>query len=259
MAADPAELRSHRVTRLTILDFGAFEVRPDASGPILRRIGIPGFLLETDRGACILFDTGMDPAYASDPLGCEARDGLSSFGSLVDFSAGQTAAGQLAVLGLTPPDITHVILSHGHIDHVGSLTLFPHRPIILTRIERAEPRPIYFGQVRPLDWPDANYHRIQRETVLCHGLLLIPTPGHVPGHLSALITIDGQSVILAADAINRASEPGEGFHDAMDPATAATSAARLLELQRLHDATMIYGHDPDQWPTLPKAPRPLLA
>jgi N-acyl homoserine lactone hydrolase len=80
---------------------------------------------------------------------------------------------------------------------------------------------------------------------------LIPTPGHTPGHLSAILDLptSGQ-VILAADAINRASEPDEGFADAADPAAAQTSAARLLGLPGL----LIYGHDPGQWPTLRKAP-----
>ena len=39
--------------------------------------------------------------------------------------------------GPKPADITHVILSHGHIDHVGSLPLFAHAEIILTATERA--------------------------------------------------------------------------------------------------------------------------
>ena len=74
--------------------------------------------------------------------------------------------------------------------------------------------------------------------------------------MSVLLTLP-RPVILAADAINRASEPDEGFADAMDPATAARSAARLWELQAEHGATLIYGHEPSQWPTLPKAPHPL--
>ena len=243
-------LTSHRITRLYILDFGSFDV-----GPGKRTIGIPGFLLETDKGARILVDTGFDPAYATDYAATDARDQLSGFGRLIKFSHRQTATGQLALLGLAPADITHLILTHGHIDHVGSLPLF-HCPIILTAAERSVPRPVYWGTVRPIAWPDAPYTLITSESDLCHGLRVLPTPGHTLGHLSLLITLPSGAVILAADAINRQSEPAEGFPDADDPATAALSAARLFALQSEHRADLIYGHDPAQWAQLPKAPVP---
>ena len=90
---------------------------------------------------------------------------------------------------------------------------------------------------------------------MCQGLTLIPTPGHTAGHLSAIARLpDKRAAILAADAINRASEPAEGFSDADDPATAKSSADRLLSLAP-PDALLIYGHEPSQWPTLPKAPQ----
>ena len=234
------------IARLTVLDFGLFEVRGGA-----RVIGIPGFLLETDLGARVLFDTGFPPAYATD-AGIAARDGLPGFGRLLDFTPRQTAAGQLAVLGLTPGDIDLVVLSHGHIDHVGSLALFTDAPVVMTRVERADPAPSYFGTARPMAWPDARYYLIDSDTLVCDGLTLIPTPGHTAGHLSALVTLPATGrVILAADAINRATEPAEGFADAVDPAAAKASADRLLAL---HPDLLIYGHDPAQWPTLHKAP-----
>ena len=194
----------------------------------------------------------MPPTPALPP-----RDGLPGFGRLMAFTQHQTAAGQLALLGLTPADIDLVVLSHGHIDHVGSLPLFTHAPVVMTRVERADPAPSYFGAARPMAWPDVRYHLIDSDTPVCDGLTLIPTPGHSPGHLSALVILpDGRAVILAADAINRISEPGEGFADADDPAAAMSSFHRLDALARQTGATLIYGHEPSQWPGLPKAPRP---
>jgi N-acyl homoserine lactone hydrolase len=234
-----------KLTRLTILDLGRFEVRGGE-----RIIGIPAYLMQTDRGDRILMDTGFPPVYATDD-GIADRDGLPVFGRLLDYGPHQTAGGALAALGLTPQDIALTILSHGHIDHVGSLPLFTHAPIVMTARERADPRPSYFGTARPMEWPDADYRLIDGDTQVCDGLTLIPTPGHTPGHLSALLDLPQTGpVILAADAINRATEPAEQFADAEDPAAAKASADRLLALPGL----LIYGHDPAQWPGLRKAP-----
>lgn len=249
-------LRGHRLTRLTILDFGLFRVHPTDGRPG-RDIGIPGFLLETDGGARMLVDTGFPADYATDPKGAVRRDGMEAFGAPLRLGTENLVAGQLAPLGLTSDDIDLTILTHSHIDHIGGIAAVAHRPILLSAVERAAPRPLWFGDAAAPDWPTTDYYRTRGVTDLCHGIRLIPTPGHTAGHLSLLLDLpDAGPVILTGDALNRASEPAEGYPGVWDTGLAAESGAMLLALARDTGARLVYGHDPAQWPTLPKAPHP---
>ena len=245
-------LAGHRLARVRLLDCGTFSVRGGE-----RIIGIPAFLLTTDRGAEVLVDGGFPPAHAADPQAAALADGLGSFGALVDHGPDCDVAAQLALCGVGMADLAAHVLTHGHIDHVGALSRIA-CPLVLTAVERADPRPSYFGTARPLDWPAVETHGIRGETRLFEGVTLIPTPGHTPGHLSLLLEpAEGPPLVLAADAINRASEPAEGYGDAADPVAARASGDRLFGLAEARGARLIYGHDPAQWATLPRAPQPL--
>lgn len=240
-----------KITRLYVLDFGLFRVH---SGP--RDIGIPGFLLQTEDGKNILFDTGFPPGYAADAEGCAGRDGLDATGKVLRLERENLLAGQLALLGLVPADIDLTILSHSHIDHVGGLAGVTHAPIVMTRAERANPRPLYHGDARPMDWPEADYRLIDEDVEICDGLILVLTPGHTLGHLSALLILPRTGpVILTGDAISRFEEMMNGFDGAADDALANESADRLIGFAQESAAMVIYGHSPGQWQQIFKAPQ----
>jgi N-acyl homoserine lactone hydrolase len=236
---------------LTLFDYGSFRVHEDG-----RTIPIPGYLVRSRAGRVVLIDTGFPSRYVADAQIAAAEDGLDSFGALTRIGVDNTPRGQLALVGLSPADITDLVLTHSDIDHIGSVADFTGVPIHVGRAERALERPRYFGDVRPLAWPDARYVLVDQETDVLPGLTAIPTPGHSPGHLSLLVRLDRTGpVLLAGDAISRRAELASGDNGgAWDHALARESAARLVELTRREGALLVYGHDPDQWSGLRKAP-----
>lgn len=235
---------------LTVMDYGLFKVHQNG-----RVIGICGFLIETDAGERVLIDTGFPQKYADDGAAAALTDGLARFGEVLELDVRHMPAAQLARCNLTPADIDLLIITHGHIDHVGHIASFPRAPILMAAAERAMPRPSYFGDVQPMDWPDATYRLLDADTQIGPGFQVLLAPGHAPGQLAFLIDLpETGAVLLTSDAISRPAEVTEGFEGTRDFITARGSAARILALAAARDAMVIYGHCPDQWPNLRKAP-----
>ena len=243
------DLLKGRPTRLTVLDYGLFRVH---SGP--RVIGICGYLVETDAGECVLIDGGFPAKYTVDPAAAAHQDDLGTFGEVLHCGPENTPAAQLARIGKREADITLNILSHSHIDHLGALDFAPQAPLLVHMAERALPRPLYWTGGQPLDWPDRETLQIDRDVTLGPGFQALFAPGHAPGQLAFLIGLPSGPVLLTSDAISRPAEIDERFDTALEPGTALQSARRLMQIAEETDAMVIYGHCPDQWPTLRKAP-----
>lgn len=239
-----------RPVALHVLDYGLFRVRANR-----RVIGICGYLIRTDADENIIVDTGFPPKYARDSKAATDEDRLYEFGEVLECTPENMPMAQLAKLGLTYKDITLHIVSHTHIDHIGGIADFAHVPILISDKERALPRPLYWSDVQPIEWPDQEYIVTEGDIDLGPGLKILFAPGHAPGQLALLVTLpESGPVLLTSDAISRPAEIDERFAGSWNEELARASAAQLLRIAEEEGAFVIYGHSPEQWPELKKAP-----
>ncbi|NXP16310.1 MBLC1 protein, partial [Scytalopus superciliaris] len=137
----------------------------------------------------------------------------------------------LGAHGVTPGDITHVIVTHGHSDHVGNINLFPAATLLVGfDLSRGG------GQFLP--------HGLARGVPLeLHPPLLevLPTPGHTRAHVSLVVRgTELGTVVVAGDTFE--SEGDEGQWEALSEDPPRQRSSRR-ELGALADV-IVPGHGP---------------
>ncbi|NXI76423.1 MBLC1 protein, partial [Rhipidura dahli] len=126
--------------------------------------------------------------------------------------------GLLAAHGVSPGDVTHLVVTHGHSDHVGNLNLFPGATALVGfDLSRGE------GLYLPHGLP----HGVPLELHPGH-LLVTPTPGHTRAHVSLLVTgTQLGTVAVAGDAFEHGEDEEEWRKLSEEPAVQRRSRARL--------------------------------
>lgn len=258
------------VTSLRILDFGRADINLGAvmaPGDLDGQWAVcafPAYLIDLADGRKVLVDTGPHRRHISEPMyefaGSPFVDVLKPMMTPVD-----DPRNRLAELGLTTQDINILVLTHTHFDHAGNTADFTESEIVVHRdaydaaIEHGQRGyaghpgriPQYSSDGLPL-----NYRIIAGDTELAPGLTLLESPGHAPGHMSVLLRLpETGAVILAIDAIySGVNREKSNYQIGADPQQGRQSAERLIALEAREGAWMIYGHDPQQWNELRKAP-----
>jgi glyoxylase-like metal-dependent hydrolase (beta-lactamase superfamily II) len=227
--------------------FGAHAVPDSPSHPFdpegFAWLPIGCFLLRThDR--VILVDAGMGPAREDLPHG-------------MALVGGQLPAG-LRAAGVEPGEITDVVLTHLHADHVGWLydrngsPGFRHAKLwfgagdwdhfVSGPGQIAEH--IQHGLVSGL----TDVHALGGDFALAPGVDLIATPGHTPGHVSVILSSGSQRAILLGDAITcpvQLDEPTWHSFADVDPALAARTRERLWRELEGEDVVGAGAHFPE--------------
>jgi N-acyl homoserine lactone hydrolase len=219
-------------------------------------IPIVGYLIQTDDNRNILVDTGMDKVHIEDP---DASFGGTAFGEVlkVQMTEDDYVVNQLAKLGLAPEDIDLLIATHFHFDHAGNTRDFTASKIVVQR-------DCYDDIMRPdapypratFDIPNLKWEIIDGDVEIAPRVTLLKTPGHVPGHMSVLLDLpETGKMVIGIDTIyvqDNLDKDNWGAYS--DPDAARASAKKLQEIAARENAMLLYGHDPNQWKTLKKAP-----
>ncbi|WP_028747600.1 MBL fold metallo-hydrolase [Rhizobium mesoamericanum] len=189
---------------------------------------------------------------------------------LVDVGAGsrfQPTEGRLeenlGKVGVNADDVTIVLISHAHPDHVWGLlkdngTLrFPNAKYYLGKAEwnfwmgdeasalPAEVQPFVEGARRDLSAIGDRVKLIDDGDEITQGMRVLATPGHTPGHLSVVLESD-VPLIITIDAISSEivsfEHPDWSFGFDMDPAKARVTRKALLEQAVAENAKLLGFH-----------------
>jgi len=217
-------------------------------------IPVTCYLIQT-ADAVVLFDTGLSP---------RAVPGLVEKDPLAHFTDADLLVHRLDALGLTPDDVSFVVLSHLHYDHAGGAHMFRKSTLVAQRDEYSyahDPAPFFapFYYRKNFDLPGYTWRLLDGDSELTPGVTVLRTDGHTPGHQSLLVELpETGPVILSGDAcywqehLEKERVPGVVWN----PTLAFHSIKRLKTLARLLRARVFPAHDPVFWRSVKQSPEP---
>ena len=146
---------------------------------------------------CLLIRTATDTVLVDTGMG-DYEHPLGGRGGKLEAA--------LAAEGVAPEDVSVLVITHAHVDHIGGLAKdesprFPAARHVMSRIERewsaGRGDPVGDAQLPPLEQAGV-LELVDAPAEAVPGVRLVRAPGHTPGHLA--VEIPGELLFLA-DAI----------------------------------------------------------
>ncbi len=171
----------------------------------------------------------------------------------------------LAEAGVRPEDVTHLVMTHLHIDHVGGMidaegrAVFPNAELIsgqgdwdhFTSDEvqaRLSGRALgsFLTSRRSIE-PYADRRRdVAGETEVLPGITMVPLPGHTPGHSGVHVSDGDAQLLIWGDTIHcetfQMAEPDWGVLYDIDQDAARASRKRIFDRAATDNLTVTGPH-----------------
>jgi len=181
---------------------------------------IHAYLIEHPKEGLILVDTGINRYQAHEHKEYYKKSRALSFVLGEDeyiLPPEQELPAQIERLGYKCEDIKTIIMTHLHEDHVGGLRYFPNARVIVAQKEFGllknhvklffvfpliyKPSVNMIKKWDPINYTSGPFHNFSAsQDVFGDGsIIMLPTPGHDPGHSSVLIKMDGYELLIVGD------------------------------------------------------------
>ena len=164
----------------------------------------------------------------------------------------------LNAVGVDERDVTAIVNSHLHFDHCGQNDALPSVPVHVQSAELAAAQQPHYTIAEWAHIEPGRRRVIDGDEEIAHGVQILSTPGHTPGHQSLLVKgPDGHSQLIAGQCCYTCAEFDAGvvaannIHDETYREAAAETVARLRSLDISaahfsHDRTI---HRPSRKPS----------
>jgi glyoxylase-like metal-dependent hydrolase (beta-lactamase superfamily II) len=217
-------------------------------------MGVTCYLVVHPKGM-LLYDTGLNDKLVGRPL---YENVLEGYGQ-IKFS---TLSGQLADIGVSPPDIDYLVLSHYHWDHIGNAGEFAGSTWLVYKGDRDR---MFSSAARTDPW-FSQYSALENsKTMLLSGdhdvfgdgsVVVLATPGHTEGHCSLLVRLKNTGPVVLSGDLYHYPEERELKRMPDEEKTTGTPESRrkVEELVRRIGAQLWIGHSMEFFRTVRKSP-----
>jgi N-acyl homoserine lactone hydrolase len=215
---------------------------------------VPVFVVEHPAGLVVV-DAGLHPELATTSERLRKLAPLFQVHLAADGS--QSVGPALTASGFDPAQVAHVVLTHLHFDHTGGLCELPNARVVVQAREWAALGDERLQRIGAYNRDDVDLGHDRLEVDGDHDLFgdgtvtCLLTDGHTAGHQSVRVrTADGVFVLCGDCCYLRRTLTDEHLPAVShDPDRHLRSIRRLADEQR-DGATLLFGHDPEQWAEL---------